>query len=80
VQAFAVQRIWVFEARAGNVWRQFLRFQASYLFLGVLGSACVTFLDRAGVHPLMGQAITIVFLAAGGFVAGRHFTFKHDDA
>lgn len=74
-QAFFVQRRFVFAPSSRPVWRQFVRFQLSYLLLLAIGSALLEWLVRAGLHPIAASFAGICILACCGFVLGKFYTF-----
>jgi putative flippase GtrA len=61
----------VFRDRAGRLWR----FAAVYCVQMALNIAGVTFLERAGLHPLIGGFVVLPVLVVLTFLAMRRFVF-----
>lgn len=75
-QSFFVQRHLVFSATGEGAWREYAKFQLSYLGIFLIGALFVNGLSAQGAHPVLAQVCGTVLLAACGYFLGKTFTFK----
>lgn len=60
----------------GSVWRQYLRFNVSYLGLLLLGLILMSLSVRVlGLHPLVASAFVVAITAVTGYSVHRTYTF-----
>ena len=74
---FILHRVWTFRSRGQPVLRQFPRF----ILVSAVGavSSCMliyVFIDLSGMHPLLANALTSVFVLTWNFLSNKLWTFR----